>query len=175
MHDVERTANLLGATSLALTDRFLREATRERGLSTSSAAALVTLHADPGLSVSELGRRVGLSQPAAARMVDALEAHGLVERRHGTATQRRRRVHPTTQGHQLAHRVLDDRNDPLVHALSHLEESDQQVLAGLLEKILRQVHAEVGQGQRICRLCDRDRCLRSAPCPVGQAERGEGG
>lgn len=175
MHDVERTANLLGATSLALTDRSLREATREHGLSTSSAAALVTLVADPGLSVSELGRRVGLSQPAAARMVDSLEADGLVERRRGTVNQRQKTVHPTTPGHRLARRMLDDRNDPLVHAVSHLEESDQQVLAGLLEKILRQLHAEVGQGQRICRLCDRDSCLRSAPCPVGQAERGEGG
>ncbi|WP_460352193.1 MarR family transcriptional regulator [Actinoallomurus acanthiterrae] len=43
--------------------------------------ALVVLSGSPGLGVTELGRRVGLSQPAAARMVDSLEGHGLALRR----------------------------------------------------------------------------------------------
>ena len=81
MHDEQRLANLLGATALALVDLTLGEATKAAGVSSSSAAALVSLAARPGVSVTELGRRVGLTQPAAARMVDSLEADGLVERR----------------------------------------------------------------------------------------------
>ncbi|MGH3879689.1 MAG: MarR family transcriptional regulator, partial [Actinophytocola sp.] len=79
MHD--RVANLLGATALAVTDLMLAGATRAAGVSTSGAAALLVLRAAPGLSVTELGRRVGLTQPAAARMVATLEASGLASRR----------------------------------------------------------------------------------------------
>ncbi len=46
------------------------------GIGPSGAAAVVALAGTPGLSVTELGRGVGLSQPAAARMVDALEKAG---------------------------------------------------------------------------------------------------
>lgn len=76
MHEAARTANLLGATALAVTDLALAGVARAAGTSTSGAAALVVLVASPGLSVTELGRRVGLSQPAAARMVDSLQAGG---------------------------------------------------------------------------------------------------
>ncbi|MCC4314887.1 helix-turn-helix domain-containing protein [Streptomyces malaysiensis] len=47
----------------------------------SAAAALIVLRADPGVSVTELGRRVGLTQSAAVRMVAGLEREALVERR----------------------------------------------------------------------------------------------
>ncbi|MEU8351904.1 MarR family transcriptional regulator, partial [Streptomyces sp. NPDC048845] len=80
MHDAARTANLLGATTLALSDLALAGAARDAGVSASGAAALVSLSSAPGLGVTELGRRIGLSQSAAARMVDALVANGLVER-----------------------------------------------------------------------------------------------
>jgi DNA-binding MarR family transcriptional regulator len=96
MHDMRRTANLLGATALAVTDLALGGATAAAGVSGSGAAALVVLCADPGISVTELGRRVGLTQSAAARMVDALAARGLVERR--PTLGKWVAVHPTTAG-----------------------------------------------------------------------------
>lgn len=173
MHDTERTANLLGAAALALTDLTLGDTSRVGGLSTSSVAALVSLLANPGLSVSELGRRVGLTQPAAARMVDALEAGGLVERAPSTANRRWVTVRPTERGGELAERLLAARNAPLVDAVARLEDGERQVLATALERILTHLYAETGQGQRICRLCDRPSCTRSAPCPVGQAERAQ--
>ena len=46
----------------------------------SGASALVVLRADPGLSVTELGRRVGLTQSAAAQMVESHEQSALAER-----------------------------------------------------------------------------------------------
>ncbi|MDF3313773.1 MarR family transcriptional regulator [Rhodococcus sp. T2V] len=173
MHDIERTANLLGAASLALTDLTVGGATSVRRLSASSSAALVSLFAHPGLSVSELGRRVGLSQPAAARMVDSLEADDLVERIPSPANRRWMTVRPTPQGNRLAQQLLRGRSAPLVDTVAKLDERDQQALAALLEKILTHVYEETGQGQRICRLCDPKSCTRSAPCPVGQAERAE--
>ncbi|MGH3368275.1 MAG: MarR family transcriptional regulator, partial [Nocardioidaceae bacterium] len=73
MHDTTRTANLLGAASLGVADLMLEGATAPAGVGASGSAALVMLAHAPGLSVTELGRRIGLSQPAAARMVGALE------------------------------------------------------------------------------------------------------
>ena len=84
MHDSGRTANLLGATALTVTDVALAGVTGAAGVSPSGAAALVVLSAFHHLSVTDLGRRVDLTQFAAARMVDSLEADGLVERASST-------------------------------------------------------------------------------------------
>jgi len=50
-----RTANLLGATALAVTDLSLGDATLAAAVSASGGAALVVLSAAPGLSVTEVG------------------------------------------------------------------------------------------------------------------------
>src|SRR3981189_3700168 len=81
MHDSGRTAKLQGATALALTDVAPAGLTGAARVSARGAAALVVLSAFQHLSVTDLGRRVDLTQSTAARMVDSLEADGLVERR----------------------------------------------------------------------------------------------
>lgn len=169
MHDTERTANLLGAAALALTDLMLSSAIRAGEVSASGAAALVVLSTSDGLSVTELGRRVGLSQPAAARMVDGLDARGLVQRRKGIG--RTVSVQLTDEGRRAAERLLAGRADPLVDVVGALDESDQVRLAGLLEALLTDLHDQVGSSARICRLCDRAACVADATCPVGAAER----
>lgn len=170
MHDIERTANLLGATALALTDLTLGGATRAVNVSTSGAAALVSLSAYPGLSVTELGRRVGLSQSAAARMVDSLEADGLVERRPSPLARRVTAVHPTRTGRNAARRLLAARGSPLSEVVGGLDENEQQQLAGLLTKLLTRLYDQVGNAQYMCRLCDRNCCTTGEACPVGQVE-----
>ncbi|GAB3439992.1 MarR family transcriptional regulator [Actinophytocola sediminis] len=169
MHDERRTANLLGATALAVTDLALAGATQASGTSASGAAGLVVLVTTPGLSVTELGRRIGLSQPAAARMVDSLTAKGLVRRRPGAG--REVRVSPTPAGRRVASRLLAAREQPLRDLVSVLDPDEQDVLAGLLAKLLARLHTEVGSAELLCRLCDRAGCTTNATCPVGQAER----
>ncbi|OLS99956.1 MarR family transcriptional regulator [Pseudonocardia sp. CNS-004] len=175
MHDMRRTANLLGATALAVTDLALGGATGAAGLSGSGAAALVVLGADPGISVTELGRRVGLTQSAAARMVDALEARGLVERR--PTLGKWVAVHPTNAGRAASADLLDARGERLTALVDTLPPGEQERLADVLERLLRALYAEVGNSERVCRLCDRLCCTGAgAVCPVGQAEReGAGG
>jgi MarR family transcriptional regulator, negative regulator of the multidrug operon emrRAB len=173
MHDSARTANLLGATGLAVRDLALAEAIRAEGVSESGAAAMVVLTSTPGLSVTELGRRVGLSQPAAARMTDSLESAGLVRRERGAG--RAVAVRLTADGRRASQRLLAARRDSLRDLLrGALDASEQAVLAGLLEKLLARVYDEVGDSERVCRLCDRRSCLRDAVCPVGEAERQRG-
>jgi MarR family transcriptional regulator, negative regulator of the multidrug operon emrRAB len=169
MHDTSRTANLLGATALAVSDALLAGTTGAAGTSASGAAALVVLDASPGLSVTELGRRVGLSQSAAARMVDSLEADGLAERRPGLG--RWVTVHPTRTGKQAVHRLLAARAAPLTGLIAGLDQQEQARLASLLEKLLTHIYGAVGNNELICRLCDRPSCTADAICPVGEAER----
>jgi DNA-binding MarR family transcriptional regulator len=170
MHDTRRTANLLGAAALAVTDLVLDGATAAAGTSGSGAAALVVLRADPGISVTELGRRVGLTQSAAARMVDTLEARGLVERR--PTLGKWVAVRPTDAGLAAAADLLAARGGRLTTLVGTLPPADQEALASVLDRLLRAVYGEVGSSERVCRLCDRPRCVEAgAICPVGQAER----
>ena len=169
MHDTARTANLLGATALAVSDAFLAGATGAAGTSASGAAALVVLDASPGLSVTELGRRVGLSQSAAARMVDALEAARLAERR--PAVGRWVTVQLTPEGTRAVRQLLAARRAPITELISALDDAEQDTLAGLLAKLLTRIYGEVGDNELICRLCDRASCTAHAVCPVGAAER----
>lgn len=169
MHDEQRLANLLGATALALVDLTLGEATKAAGVSSSSAAALVSLAAHPGVSVTELGRRVGLTQPAAARMVDSLEADGLVERRPRSVSSRLMAVQPTPVGVRQAERILHARGGPLTDLLADLDD-DRRHLDRLLTNLLTRLYGQIGRAHYIYRLCGRKSCTTGAECPVGEAE-----
>jgi MarR family transcriptional repressor of emrRAB len=167
MHE-SRLANLLGATVLTLSDRMTAAAAAAAGVSLSGTAALVVLTEFPGLGGTDLGRRIGLSQPAAARMLDQLEARGLVERQdkqgRGVA------VVLTSDGRAAAKRALEARQEVLVRALHAVP--DQVKLEPVLEQLLRGLHGEVREGDLMCRLCDRPGCVANQEiCPVGQAER----
>jgi DNA-binding MarR family transcriptional regulator len=176
MHDGSpdelRTANLLGAAALAVTDLVLAGATAAAGTSSSGAAALVVLHAAPGLSVTELGRRVGLTQSAAARMVESLEQRGLVQRQ--PTLGRWVAVQPTAAGAAAAESLLDARGGRLTALVRRLPAADREALARVLERLLSTVYGEVRSSERVCRLCDRGACTADAVCPVGQAERDRG-
>ncbi|WP_219413284.1 MarR family winged helix-turn-helix transcriptional regulator [Pseudonocardia nigra] len=170
MHDETRTANLLGAAALAVTDLIVAGATSAAGTSSSGAAALVVLCADPGIGVTELGKRIGLTQSAAVRMVETLEQRGLVERR--PTAGRSVAVHPTDDGRAASDALLGARGGRLTALVEALPAADRETLAALLDRLLTAVYAEVGSSERVCRLCDRPACTDGGRiCPVGQAER----
>lgn len=174
MNESARTANLLGAAALTLADQLTSAVTVAGGTSASGAAALVTLLDDPGLGVTELGARIGLSQPAAARMVDSLAARGLVQRQQGP-TGRSVALHPTEHGRDAARHVLECRLEALARLVDGLETDEREALTRGLEKLLDALFEEVGSEYVLCRLCDRRTCTAGgAPCPVGQAARDRG-
>lgn len=172
--EVDRTANLLGAAALTSADRLRAAAAEATGTSTSGAAALVTLTTDPGIGVTELGARIGLSQPAAARMVDALVARGLVARRAGPG--RSVGVELTPNGRTAAHRALQARLDQLSRLVGGLDTDERAALTRGLERLLDRLFDDVGSEYMLCRLCDRGVCTTGgAACPVGQAARAREG
>ncbi|MCT2583422.1 MarR family winged helix-turn-helix transcriptional regulator [Actinophytocola gossypii] len=167
MHETDRVANLLGATALVVTDVMLSSTVRAAPVSPSGAAALVVLRTSPGLSVTELGRRVGLTQSAAARMVDSLG--DLVER--VPTGGRSVSVRLTGAGAEAADAVLSSRGEPLADLLAALDEHQLETLGELLGLLLGRLYERVGDSDLMCRLCDRATCTTGASCPVGEAAR----
>src|SRR4051812_35405181 len=165
MHSSSRSANLLGAFGLVLAD-----ALAEAG--DSQAAALVAISGpSAGASIEALSLVVGLSHSGTVRLVDRLEADGLVERRRG-ADQRSAALLLTPAGRRAARRALRDRDAKLQFILALLTEDQQGDLIDAAEQVLGELGARPGAEQRICRLCDVDACGRArGECPVMPARR----
>jgi MarR family transcriptional regulator, negative regulator of the multidrug operon emrRAB len=168
MHDGQ-LVNILGALSLNVADLLTSSVTDAAGTSRSGAAAMaVLMQAGTPLNVTELGRRVGLSQPAAARMVDSLENAGLVRRRAGAT--RAVTVALTRTGRRSAHDLLARRSARLEGLLNGLSTRERETLNALLGKVVTNVYDVLADADLICRLCDRDQCVRHLErCPVGVA------
>ena len=161
-----RTANLLGALAGEVTERLERRLKTHPSQTDSSAAALNVLSFWSGASNGELAKALGLSHTATVRLVDRLEAGGLVETRAGR-DKRAVALHLTEAGRQRAKAVLTDRCAALAEVTGALTQSEQTILAGLLEKMLRSVTTGMMGATHICRLCDEVVCPEDE-CPVHQ-------
>src|SRR3954470_4455928 len=116
----DRLPQLLGALSLAATDRFRGAVEGSLGRAGAHAAALVHLDAHPGGSVTDLAAVLGVSAPAAVKLADRLAADGLLERRAGPDA-RTLSLHLTPAGRAAAAEVLAARADELAELLGTLE------------------------------------------------------
>lgn len=162
---MERLAQLLGVTALAAADRLRAAVEGDLGSGGSGPAALVHLQAWPGASVEELRRVLGISQPATVRMLDRLEADGLVQRRPG-ADRRTLSLHVTAQGDAAATRLLERRAASLEAVIAALDEDERAALEPLLERVVAALADDRPGALRVCRLCDRDTCRRNPGCPL---------
>ena len=162
----DRTLNLLGALALRMTDLMNTAVKTDRGLGGETAAALVTLGADPGISINVLRQILHLSHPGTVRLVDRLEVQGLVERRNGTDG-RTRTLFLTKAGRQRRKTILKNRREKLEFTVDLLTEQEQKQLTGILEKILREMVMNAMDTFSICRLCEMERCPMDR-CPVEQ-------
>ena len=171
-----RDANLLGSLSLAVADRMRVAAEAAAGRSGSGPAALASLttHLD-GEGIEMLARSLGLTHSAAVRVVDRLEASGLVRRGRG-ADGRSVSVTLTARGRAKGREILAARERALGEVLEGLPPSEHRALARACETLLGHLTASRADARRICRLCDADACGHyEGRCPVTQAaDRAEG-
>jgi DNA-binding MarR family transcriptional regulator len=157
---VPRTANLLGAISLALADEQQAAAAAVAGHGASGPAALVLLgDLAGGATIEELRRALGLTHSGTVRLVDRLVGGGLVERRVG-GDARSVSLHLTGSGRRIARRVVAARETVLERALIGLEPRQRADFERLLEVVLGELGASRA---RVCRLCDTAVC---GHCPV---------
>jgi MarR family transcriptional regulator, negative regulator of the multidrug operon emrRAB len=167
--DDERTLNLLGALSLSIVDALNSVVEANAGYGGETPAALVTLGADPGLSINALRQILNLSHPGTVRLIDRLASQGLVERRSG-ADGRTLALFLTETGHTRRQAILRERRQQLQIALSSLTQSDRYQLTKLLEKMLTAMTTSELSNSMICRLCEEEVCPAD-DCPVEQKYR----
>ena len=162
-----RQANLLGALALATVDRLRNSVAAEGERSMSARAALIHLRLRPGQSIDFLARVLGISHPAAVRLVGRLADEGLVERRPG-ADMRSRALVLTRAGQRAAVAALAARLEAVSDVLAPLTAAERHALEPLLEKLLAGLTDDRWSARRICRLCDFPAC-ESRYCPVDHA------
>ncbi len=167
-----RTANVLGALALIVTDQTDRAVAARSGQSASSAAALSALQEfldQP--TVDKLRRVLGLTPSGAVRLVDRLADAGLVTRGPG-ADGRSRAVSLTDEGRSVATEIAAARATVLAELTAGLTDNELDSLHGLLSTVMgNAVRTKTGGGW-ICRMCDLSSCERDlGHCPAANAAR----
>jgi DNA-binding MarR family transcriptional regulator len=163
MH-INLLANKLGALGV-LIDEVGHDTTN--ALSKSSVAAVLTLNYRGPLSITELSRTIGLTQPATTRLVGGLVQGGIVQKRSGLSA-REVGVRLTPRGSALAHELQTNRLARIASLLERLSAAEQKQLDGLLTAILGSAVQSRAQARQLCRFCDHEIC--DGPlCPVGCA------
>ena len=161
---MDRTANLLGALALAISDAQTQDMEAASGLGGSATAALVTLGEYPGLSVAALAAILGLSHSATVRLVDDLERRDIVQRKPG-ADRRSVGLGLTAAGMGLRAKAMQARADMLVRSLAAVPADERKILTRVLSRILEELTTSRTAADHICRLCDEVAC-GGDDCPV---------
>jgi MarR family transcriptional regulator, negative regulator of the multidrug operon emrRAB len=168
--DLARGANLLGAVSLAVTDRIRVAAERGAAQGGSAPAALISLagYLD-GSPIDAVRSPLALTHSATVRLVDRLVAAGLAQRREGP-DRRSVAVELTPAGHAAAAEAVKARAGALEEALADLDSAERTELARLHAKVLGTLTEGRASAGHICRLCDSHACgHEEGRCPVTQA------
>jgi len=169
---LDRTANLLGALSLVITDRTADAMADAGGRPESAAAALsALLHFLDRPSVDLLRQVLGLTSSGTVRLLDRLAEAGYLRRGPG-ADGRSASISLTEAGRAAAGQVAAARAGVLDRALSALSPADREVFGQLAGKVLAGLIRGPGATRWMCRLCDTGTCRGAAGgCPVGNAAR----
>jgi DNA-binding MarR family transcriptional regulator len=163
-----QTLNMLGAVALALADRIAACAQAASRLHDSAASALVVIANHPGEPVDAIRRTLGLTHSGAVRLVDGLEAAGLVERRRSDRDARAIALWPTRAGKRAVSKILSARAELLEPVLAGMSEADKQAIVALLKSALTKLTDNPDRARSICRFCEEGVC-RTRGCPVEQA------
>ncbi len=168
----DRTANLLGALSLVITDRTADAMADAGGRLESAAAALSALqHFLDRPPVDLLGQVLGLTSSGTVRLLDRLAEAGYVRRGPG-ADGRSASISLTEAGRSAALQVAAARAGVLDRALSALSPAERDTFGLLAGKVLAGLIRGPGATRWMCRLCDTGSCRGAAAgCPVGNAAR----
>ena len=169
---LDRAGNLLGALSLAVSDRTADAIGDAAGQSETAAITLSALHHfldDP--SLDRVRRVLGLTASGAVRLVDRLQAAGYVTRRPGRDG-RSVSVRLTASGRRAAQRVSAARGAVLDEALSVLDPAEREAYERLTARVLVGLIRGPGAERWMCRSCDMTACgHRGGGCPVANAAR----
>lgn len=116
---------------------------RPYGLTPTAFTVLGMLHATDGLRQVDLAARLLIDTSTMTRLIDRLEQAGLAERIADPADRRALRVVITATGSEQLRQATDTFEPQIAQRLSVLNESEQQQLVALLEKLRLGLSAEL--------------------------------
>ena len=161
-----RTANLLGALAGEIADRLERHGKLHPSETSSAAAALNVIGFYEGCSNGTLAQALGLSHTATVRIVDKLEAAGLVASE-TAADKRSVALSLTRRGRDRAQAIVHRRCVLLGDIVGALTPEQRDQLDALAETLLGSMVQAARDADHICRLCDGTECP-PGECPVHQ-------
>ena len=164
MH-TQRAANIVGAFATTLGDRLAERSHLIVEHGASAPAALAAAANYDALSIERLRRILGLSHPGAVRLVDRLQADGLLERRRG-ADGRTVNLALTDRGRTRAKQLFAEREAVVTDALAGLKRKERAKVVDLLGRLLDATIDETPQAESTCRLCRHKACAKSGGCPI---------
>ena len=159
----QQTANLLGATVLALYDELRLAVESYTGRTGESPSAVVILGHQPGISNDQLSKLVNITHTGTVRLVDRLVEDGLVERRSSRLDKRSKALYLTASGEAAREEILKAREVKMSSALNQLTSEECNSLNSILGKLLVEVSRDDTHKLSICRLCDANSCPN---CPI---------
>ena len=122
----------------------------------------------PGEPIEALRRTLQITHSGAVRLVDRLEAAGLLTRAPG-GRGRNLALALTPAGHAAVERIQRERIEVLANVVATLTGDERRALTPLIEKLLAELTGDRASARRICRLCDEVSCETGAACPVDVA------
>ncbi len=163
-----RQANLLGALAVAVVDRLHEARADDDGRGLTATAALNHIRMRPGQNIDFLARLLQISHPATVRMVNRLEAEGLIKRQPDEEDARSRALVLTAAGQRAALAAAGKRLEILNQMLAPLTAAERRQLEPVIEKLLGGLTSDRWDARHICRLCDIPTC-ETPTCPIDQA------
>ena len=163
---VQKTANRLGALSLALVDSMMRSVQDGGDLGATSSAALIAAcqQVQPPM-IGDLAKICGVSHSVMVRTVAQLVRDGLIKRITGD-DQRSVLLIPTKAGLARRDRILAGRMEALAAVVEMLDGDDRMALDRILSHLLDSLTDSRLKSEQICRLCDVQACGSSCPSEI---------
>ena len=124
--------------AFALQRRSVEDAMRAHGITATQAGVLTQLHASPGLSSSDMARRLIITPQAVMAAVSALEKLALLERSDDPNHGRIRRCFLTEEGERVARACENDAREVEEKLLAAFDDEQRRTYAELLSLFVRE-------------------------------------
>lgn len=158
-------ANWLGTLAVLIQDRVEARWQAELDLSPMSAAALVQVEQASGCPIDLVATTIGLSHSATVRLIDKLVERDLVTKDRARADQRAQSLKLTKAGRKMAAQLHQARNQVTDELMGLVSPAESEALGKAVAAILHRAVTTKVEGDRVCRVCDEDRC-RPEICPI---------
>jgi DNA-binding MarR family transcriptional regulator len=164
-----RTANLVGALALALSDRLDDVLAQSSGLRVPDAAVLNVVGQAPGGTIESVRAVLGITHGGVVRIVDRLAAAGLVERRAGPDA-RSLALHLTAAGAARWQAQTRARGQWLADVIRRVPRDVRPQVEPVVAALLTALTPDDDVAETTCRLCDESVCPQRC-CPVTLAAK----